>query len=157
MTEPRVDWGLTVAARLTLVGSVSQPRMRPVPRGMPPRPSDVQIVYAMSRGEFASGAAGRRVLMLIFSRLAGVTIIAIFATLVVGVTGQHTGEFVLRVIKAVCLAVMVFTGSLALFMERRSRQMAVSGAYPRRRSTLLLPLILGALAGVFAYAVQPIR
>jgi len=88
-------------------------------------------------------------------RLGGLGVAALIIGIVAGVIGEHTAEFALGVVKAACLAVMAFTVALAMIMDHRWRQMAATGSYPRRRSTLLLPLTLGVLIAVFVVAVQP--
>lgn len=153
MTEPRIDWGLACAARLTHLSSTrSGAKARII--DTPSRPTDAQVVAAMARGEFASEFAGRRVLLSMIGRLVGVAVIALVVAIIAGIISVHTRQFAPVVVKTAGVAVMVFAGTLAILMDRRWRQMARRGTYPRRRSTLVVPLVLGILAGGLVVVAQ---
>ena len=157
MTEPRIDWGLVMAARLTRVRSAAGPWPDARSKSTPERLSDQQVVDAMARGEFASEFAGRRVLSSMCGRLVVLTMVALAIAIVAEVIGKHAAGLVLRVVGATFLAVMVFTGSVAILLDRRWRQMRTSGVYPRRRATLVVPLALSALTFVFEIVARSAR
>ena len=157
MTEPRIDWGLLVAARLTRVRSAARLRPNSRSKGTPEQPSSRQVVGAMARGEFASEFTGRKVLLSMVDRLVGLTMAALAIAIVARVIGEHAADLVLRVVAATCFAAMVFAGSLAIVLNRRWHQMTAPGVYPRRRATLVLPLALSAVTAVFEMVAQAAR
>ena len=99
----------------------------------------------MIEGGGADDLAGRRVLSSIINRLIIATVLGCGLLIVAVRAAEHDSGAVFRVVKAIPATAMVFCGSLAILMQRRWYQMGRTRVFPRRRSNILLPAVLGAL------------
>lgn len=144
MREPRVDWGLVVASRLTFASSSEGRSTRQRPGKPPVRLSDAEVLRSMAEGRSTADIAGRRMLSPIINRLIIAALLGCGLLAIAVFVGRHDSSVVFRIGKAIPAMVMVFCGTLAILMQRRWRQMGPTGSFPRRWTNILVPTALGA-------------
>lgn len=153
LREPRVDWGLVVASRLTFAAPGEGWSTRQRSEKPAVKPSDADVLRSMAEGRSTGGVGGRRLLSPIINRLIAVALLSCGLLAIAAFFGRHDSSTVFRVCKAIPATAMIFCGALAILMQRRWRQMGSAGAFPRRWANILVPVVLGAATFFFYMAV----